>query len=281
MASPASSPVEAKRELERRRAAGTPQPSPLPRSLPLSDIETCEDAFQHRDILPALSDSHTRDLAKVAERGTPLTPIRIWWAGNGWVCLDGHHRRAAYALAKWTRRVPVKVFEGDTEQAIAAALEDNSKAVLPMVPQERTRAAWRLVNTCESLSKAQQALAAGVSARLIANMRRVRRVLMERSAASDPSGMQWASALREEKHGPYGESQHGPYADGEDYEWEECEKLRPVLAKALGQLPLRHHRYPIVAQTLLGLAPQLADWIARQGGYHRKDDFSGDEEEDF
>jgi ParB-like chromosome segregation protein Spo0J len=58
--------------------------------------------------------------------------VTVIQVGDKAVLIDGHHRVAAYGLAKATSAVPVKYFEGTLEEAVLEAGSANSKAKLPM-----------------------------------------------------------------------------------------------------------------------------------------------------
>jgi predicted regulator of amino acid metabolism with ACT domain len=62
-----------------------------------------------------------------------------------------------------------------------------------MTTTERTDAAWRLVCSDYGLSKMEMAKATGVSTRTVANMRRTRRLLVERDEALPTS---WWQAMQ-------------------------------------------------------------------------------------
>jgi hypothetical protein len=77
--------------------------------------------------------------------GAPFKPILVFWAGDRFFAVDGHHRLAAYDLIEWKAPIPVEVFVGSLAAARMEALDRNSKDQLPFTQVERREAAWQLV----------------------------------------------------------------------------------------------------------------------------------------
>jgi hypothetical protein len=76
--------------------------------------------FQHRRPARDASDRHVRELADAVKAHGTLAPVTVWWDGKHWSCIDGHHRHQAY-MAGHRSDVPVEVFEGTPEEAVARA----------------------------------------------------------------------------------------------------------------------------------------------------------------
>ena len=133
-------------ELGARITAGT-QPAPDITELVISDIEIIESVFQHRSGNQAGSGQHIDALVKSLRnrKGVALDPLTVFWVGDGWVLVDGHHRRDAYEEHGRTEPVPVRVFRGTLDEAICEALRGNSRDKLSMGQREKSEAAWRLV----------------------------------------------------------------------------------------------------------------------------------------
>ncbi|WP_054763500.1 hypothetical protein [Methylomonas koyamae] len=128
-------------------ANGKPKPETNPSFLSTREIVIIEGIFQYRDTWEAASKQHVEDLAGVLTRDKEsalLAPVDVFWAGEGWVCIDGHHRIEAYNKAGMPDSVQVKVFEGTLQQALDKALESNSDYKLPFTQWDRKKAAWRL-----------------------------------------------------------------------------------------------------------------------------------------
>lgn len=165
---------------------------PLPTRLDLSDITRLPQLFQPRSI----SENHITDLVRAIERFGALDPVTVIRIGQQFILIDGHHRLEAYQRAKQTSAIPVSYFTGTPEEAVLEAGEANSKAKLPMMPQERQDHAWRLV-LLDRHSKSQISRASGTSSTQVANMRKVRREL----AASAYDHEHWWQA-RKAAQGP-------------------------------------------------------------------------------
>ncbi len=143
-------------------------------------------------------EEHARDLHR-ALKGMPselkqFDPIIVFEVGGKDYCVDGHHRIAAYLAAKVTGKVPVKRIGGTLEEAIAAAIEANSKTVLPMTRLQRHEAAWKLVKIGHG-SKEQQAQRSGMGQTFIAELRRLRRKLTETHPEGDWGSLWEAHSL--------------------------------------------------------------------------------------
>lgn len=78
-----------------------------------------------------------------------LDPIVVWWSGKCFRVIDGHHRLEAYRRAAKQPKlrveaIPVIVFEGTLERAIAEAIRSNAKDKLSMTQEDKLNAAWRM-----------------------------------------------------------------------------------------------------------------------------------------
>lgn len=190
--------VEAYKQLEKQSAAGAPRPELAIPYLGLKHIKRRPEVFQHRAPLSHVSDAHIGILTKALSSGKDLDPIKVWWDGTGWNCIDGHHRIEAYIRAGkgGPYQVPVEVFKGTLAEAIAEAARGNTRDKLPMDAREKLAAAWRLV-TLGLYSKADIVELAGVSDGTVANMRRVRTKLLDMKRGRDLSELTWNSARLE------------------------------------------------------------------------------------
>jgi hypothetical protein len=119
--------------------------------LKANSIRVAEKVFQWRlrgyNMIP--SDDHIFDMAQAIQRTGELDPILVFPVANEYYVMDGHHRLAAYRTAKWNGDIPAIVFEGSLDEAVREALGRNNKNKLPMTPQDRTAAAWRLTKECK------------------------------------------------------------------------------------------------------------------------------------
>jgi hypothetical protein len=138
----------------------------------LKDLETDEDTFQWRSGFNIEdSERHVQVLVETPrDRKKPLDPILVYPRGAGFVVIDGHHRLKAYQEASWDGPVPVEVFQGPPQEAEFEALRRNIKDKLPMTPEDKLEAAWRLVKA-GGLSKAKITELTTVSNGTLGNMR--------------------------------------------------------------------------------------------------------------
>ncbi|WP_292682509.1 hypothetical protein [Mesorhizobium sp.] len=152
-----------------------------PEVLDLEDLRTIESVFQPRDLAyrEGEDEAHLQVLTKAAgtpEKPTYLEAITVWWGGDNWYILDGHHRRIAYERAKIVKNIPVRAFTGSLDEAMAEAVSLNSKDKMPMRLPEKMNKAWQLV-VCTELKKSQIVTACSVADGSVAAMRRVKREL--------------------------------------------------------------------------------------------------------
>lgn len=247
-------PLDAYEELVQRRATGKPQPTPKPQHLTVGNIKRRPEVFQHRRPSSSASETHIRELADAAKM-QDLDPLTVWWDGKSWTVIDGHHRIQAYILAgRGVDAVPVEVFEGSPDEALTRAAKANTKAKLMMSTSEKSTAAWRLVVLAPNLSKRTQAIAAGVSNRLVAFMRQAKADLMRKGwEPSELAQMTWESARRTAK---------GEGADNWSPEEEEkrVEQMALALRKALGATAERQP--DLFWRAIEVYSPQLARALA-------------------
>lgn len=171
-----------------------------PRVLPRNKIACATAVFQTRTLEGNLGadEAHIQELMDVI--GNPkkpklLDPVTVWWGGDRFYLIDGHHRLIAYGRKKVAKSIPVDVFKGTLDEAMAKAGALNSKNKMPMTNTDRCNYAWRMV--CVSkLSKASIAEACGVGTATIGNMRRTKIDLTERlkEPLEEISEMSWNEA---------------------------------------------------------------------------------------
>jgi hypothetical protein len=185
--------------LERRIMEGAAAPAD-PEYLPLNSIEVISQVFQHREDSQQSSDDHVETLVKAMKNSTkatkkkPLEPLTVFWVGDAWALVDGHHRYKAYKAVRYADPVPVLVFSGTLDEAIGQALKGNSKDKLSMSKSEKTNAAWRLVIST-SLSLNQLVAASTISKPTIVLMRKAMQHLREADPSIDLDELTWREAL--------------------------------------------------------------------------------------
>ncbi|MGQ4274702.1 hypothetical protein [Terrihabitans sp. B22-R8] len=178
---------------------GLEPPVPTPDRLGLSEFTSLVAVFQPRQLNGnhAKDEDHLKTLeGAIGDPKKPnyLDPIRVWWGGDRYYVVDGHHRRVAYQRAGVQRGIPVNRFEGTLEDAMAYTAEANSKDRLPMTKADKLNRAWFL-NVLTSKSKAEIRRACSVSTGTINNMRNVRKRLLDQgSSFEELAGMTWRDA---------------------------------------------------------------------------------------
>ena len=104
-----------------------------------------------------------------------LDPPVVIKIDGTWICVDGHHRIAAYNRGEW--RDPIKCFwfGGTVREAVDEAIRLNSKDRLNVSQQDRTEAAWKLVLLGKH-SKAEIVKLCHVADGTVAGMRRIQKL---------------------------------------------------------------------------------------------------------
>jgi hypothetical protein len=171
--------LEYRQEIEARINNGNPKPEVEPKQLSIKDVVIVEGLFQHRTGNKGASDAHIRSLVKSLKgnRGKPLEPITVFWIGDGWSLIDGHHRHGAYKEDNYNKPIPVKVFTGSLDEAIGEALAGNAKDKLSMSINEKSTATWRIVISTNLSINATSAISTQ-SRQQVCSMRKVRDSLL-------------------------------------------------------------------------------------------------------
>src|SRR5262249_3850508 len=147
------------------------------------------------------TDHITTLVSALKATGAPFKHILVFWAGDRFFAVDGHHRLAAYDLIEWKAPIPVEVFGASLAEARMEALDRNIKDQLPMTDVEKREVAWQLVkenppeNHPDHLSKEDVRRRTTASIGTINNMRAKWR---EIKAAGDERllEMDWVKARR-------------------------------------------------------------------------------------
>ena len=154
--------------------------------LPISELQVLPAIFQPKGMrgeavtAPYLVEDLIKLIEKRGEQG--LDPILVYWSGEAWFVIDGHHRLSAYRSAKsWAGKpVPVEVFEGSLRDARLAAGAENSKTNVPMAKKEKSNFAWRLVCADDDLKVMEVANSADVGKSTVKKMRARKRELLDK-----------------------------------------------------------------------------------------------------
>jgi hypothetical protein len=254
--------------LEREAKSGSPWSVAFPTLLNPSEMNTMESVFQPRSLdgRRAEDAGHIRNLMSVVQRdmgkgnaGKPtfLSPILVWWSGQNWYVIDGHHMRQAYEASGLEQvPVPVECFSGTIEDAIAESIRRNSKDQLVMRKDDKLRAAWRLVLTNESMSISQVVGAASVASRSVSNMRKAKRTLLEQGMTKDDLlNLSWgqAKALSE------GRKLENQFDDADEKLQRMAEAMCKTLVKHIGERVITQP--DVLAKALLMLEQRLPGWL--------------------
>lgn len=278
---PISPPNRATSGRERKRLTEkvmlAEQRADCPDSLNISDIQQAPNLFQPRyesiAYAPGRSDAHITNLAQIARSGRALDPVTIMAFGTDWLLIDGHHRLAAYAAAKWKKPVPVIALHSDlcgaerVEWAVQQSYADNKKNRLSLSAGDKADGAWGAVAREAKLSIAETAEAHGVSKRNVATMREVRRGLV--AGGGDPLRMSgWRMAKMELKR----------LQDREAPSANLGERQRRILAKHLAPVMGMQVTPGQLAEALEAFAPGIVEAMAL--AYQLDDDGDLDDTED-
>jgi hypothetical protein len=140
-------------------------------------IATRPELFQPRGFATrnALDTEHVKKLVRrIATKGE-LKPPLVVQLGTEWVCVDGHHRIAAYLQHHgklWRDTITCQWFAGTIHEALDESVRRNDEVKLEMRLGDKYEAAWQRVVLGWG-SKKQIKEITGVSEGLIAEMRRV------------------------------------------------------------------------------------------------------------
>lgn len=269
--------LDATRALEAQIAKGLPEPEEKPSRLPMQAIREIPEVFQQRDRNEYEFKAHAQELHKVPKAGNALDPVTVFWVGNGWAVIDGHHRMQAYRLAKWRKEVPVRVFSGKTlEDARLYSGQANGKSSLVMTGAERQQFAWRMRVTSKH-SKAAIMKASGMSDGWMAECQRVFKRLHEEQRVSldELVDMRWHDARRKAREEALEDT------DWDSAEEAEAKELANKLSKLLGK---RMHQHPHVLAMALEIYDRhlpdtlRAHWDEERGAFSTEEP---EEEPDF
>jgi hypothetical protein len=162
-------------------------------------IKTKTALFQPREFSYGARDvdtEHVNKLKRAAEiAGGDLDPILVIKLGNNWVCVDGHHRLAAYG--HYHGAVPCVWFDGTVSEAVDESMERNKKLKLNVPQQDRLEAAWWRV-LAGRMSKREICKLCSVSDGTVAQMRRIAR----QAEASDVRGRLFRKRLEVREGSP-------------------------------------------------------------------------------
>lgn len=247
--------------IERIKNGSPPPPSPT--RLPVDQIIRIPEIFQPRSASAQdhVSAAHVNDLAtaldiaREVDKGAKVEPVLVFWVGDAWACLDGHHRLAAIdkkrrGLNGKMPTVAVEVFTGTVDAAMLEATSRNSRTKLPMASRDKSERAWQLLLSGAGTHKE----IAGVCVVATKTVQRMARVLRERG--STPEGLEtlrllrWWQVLRWE--------QDGKDKPSEDRERARIERRLEVFEKSMGA-----DSAETIAEVLMVKDPEFAMAVGR------------------
>lgn len=197
--------------LQAEKQSNPSKPPKIPRGLPLSALHVEPAAFQVR--AEGLSPERVEEIAKGLDGSTLDEPVHVWWSGERWIVIEGHHRYAAY-VQKFeddgvTLKIPV-VAHPDISlgEALGLAGRLNYREKAKISKAEMLDGAWRMVCMGEG-SISQQSIRSGVAKGTIDNMRAVKRKLEGRRVPNArmldhgwKQSREWANGKTQRDHSP-------------------------------------------------------------------------------
>ncbi|MBJ6988864.1 ParB/RepB/Spo0J family partition protein [Devosia sp. MC521] len=239
--------------LEKTLAAYPQPPQPPVHGLRVSEIIVCETLFQRRDQWANKlgREEHIRELKRaIKDDPTGMEPIDVWWGGDGWYLVDGHHRHQAYERLSFTGRVPVRVVSGSLNAALAHVGLSNTRNKLPMNNAERMTLAVFYVCLMPEKSLREIAKISGVGKTQVAKIRKaVDQLVSEGHRRMSLADESWESIRRQCNNFEPGER---------DYDLEtrmKANDIKEALKPVLGRTP--HFQTEAMIMALMELSPQL------------------------
>jgi hypothetical protein len=210
------------------------EPPVEPEVLNRDQITTMVAVFQPRALTGSFfaSERHIENLKAALghpERPHYLDPLTVWWVGDRYYVIDGHHRRLAYQRANVSTAIPVRLFRGSMAQAMAYSAAANSRDKLPMTKQDKLNRAW-LLTVVGGVSKREVENTCGVSRGSVTEMRRTLADLRKMGTPQDEVvEFSWREA-RDHANGI-----ERPMVFPEDALRARAERMRGQLYKAIGK----------------------------------------------
>jgi hypothetical protein len=146
-------------------------------SLRTSEIKERLELFQPREFsygASTVDPDWVKELARRTGIDGELDPVLVIHIGSEWVCVDGHHRIAAYRMRNHKKPIKCEWFCGTPTQAVEESMRRNKKNTLPIPNADRLEEAWRRV-LLDQGSKREIVKACSVGPSTVANMRKAKR----------------------------------------------------------------------------------------------------------
>lgn len=113
-----------------------------------SEIKERLELFQPREFnygARSLNPEWVKTLAQRMSIHGQLDPVLVIRLGEQWVCVDGHHRIAAYRLRNHREPIKCEWFAGTPREAVDESVRRNIKDALAVPQADRAEEAWRRV----------------------------------------------------------------------------------------------------------------------------------------
>jgi hypothetical protein len=167
--------------------------------LRLSEIKLRPELFQPREFLYGARDvdkAHVRKLEGRMRYKGELEPIVVIKLGKSWVCVDGHHRLAAYERQGWKRQLKCQWFTGTAREAADASVSNNDEVKLELRPEDKYENAWKR-ELMGAYSKQRLIALCGVGEHTISDMRRAKRAYYGDPDIPEEFSAKFREALKE------------------------------------------------------------------------------------
>lgn len=252
--------ITAKTALMERIANGGLAPSPAPKRLPVDAIQRIPELFQPRGSDEWRSTAHINGLssssasARQANETAKMEAILVFWGGDAWVCLDGHHRLEAISKKrKAGATIGVEVFSGSVQEAMMEATRRNSRNKLAMNEKDKTERAWQLFMSGAGTHNAI-AEACGIAPKTIQRMAQaVKKFCTTDAALEQIRGLRWWQVREITNPNTAGQRTFEEMKDGR------IQRRAEVLGKAIGD-----EAPHIVAEALMLRDPTFAKAVMLQ-----------------
>lgn len=197
---PTETVSQAIERLRLEKEANPGPPKSVPRTMRLNTIQEEPQAFQVR--LEGLDEERVEELSQNLDDMALADRVRVWWSGNRWILIDGHHRLAAYRLKQLeigeALQVPVEAHSKlSFSEALGVACKVNAREKVTINREDKSNAAWRLVCLGEG-SIQKQAEWSGASKQLISIMRATLKRLQARKLPTErliDQGWDWSRKI--------------------------------------------------------------------------------------
>ena len=133
--------------------------------MPTSAIKTRLEVFQPRTLVGQIGEEYAvmGDLKDALERNgvEQVNPVIVWWSGQAFFCVDGHHRIEAIKrfnkqkkkkaktvterrqVDREELRVPVTILSGTLSEALGWSTRDNGKSTITLKSRDKSDWAWK------------------------------------------------------------------------------------------------------------------------------------------